>query len=103
MNKFLKTIRSASADIYTDAVVSDIWLRLGLSPVTWSILRTYDSVAQPIGGYGLTYLIDDIARIATFLNMDDGKINSVLIFDEEEFTKIFKTIATSIEQYLASV
>lgn len=68
LNAFLKGQRGASADLYTDLVVADIWRPLALSPTAGVSRRTRDAVAQPFTGYGLTLLADDVAKLANFLN-----------------------------------
>jgi hypothetical protein len=57
----------AGADIYRDLVARPLWEKLGLSPVTGHVMRTYDAAAQPLTGWGLTFHRDDLARIANFL------------------------------------
>jgi hypothetical protein len=68
-------------DIYKFLLVEPIWDSLHLSPLLSDIKRTYDAAAQPFTGYGLTYEPDDIARLAHWLLVDDGRIDgeSVLI------------------------
>ncbi|HEX2593902.1 MAG TPA: serine hydrolase [Rhizomicrobium sp.] len=61
-------------DFYRDLLIDPIWHRLGLHPTLDVTRRTYDSVAQPFSGYGLTLMPDDIAKLAIFLNNDRGKI-----------------------------
>ena len=64
----LREREGEQADIYRDALVDPIWSRLQLSPLLDESLRTYDEYAQPFVGWGLTYEIDDAARIAHWLN-----------------------------------
>jgi len=82
MNAYLKTLPGhGGADVFADLVVSDIYGPLGLSPVTHVTRRTYDSVAQPFTGWGLTLHRDDTARIANFLSVGNGTINGVQMLD----------------------
>jgi CubicO group peptidase (beta-lactamase class C family) len=70
-----------NADFYRDLIVDPVWRKLGLSPLTHRISRTYDQTAQPFTGYGLTYTRDDIARIAVFLNEKAGVLDGKALFD----------------------
>jgi hypothetical protein len=82
LNAYLKTLPGrAGQDIYSDLLVADIFAPLHLSPVTSVTRRTYDSVAQPFTGWGLTYHHDDIARIAKFLSVDNGQIGGTSMLD----------------------
>lgn len=57
----------AGADFYDDLLVP-IWHRIGLSPLADRTRRTYDAEAQPVSGWGLTLHLDDIMRLAAYLN-----------------------------------
>ena len=82
LNAYLKSLPGrATEDIYSDFLVADIFSPLGLSPVMNVTRRTYDSVAQPFTGWGLTYHHDDIARIAKFIGVDNGQIGGVQMLD----------------------
>ena len=82
LNAYLKSLPGrATQDIYSDLLVADIFGPLGLSPVMHVTRRTYDSVAQPFTGWGLTYHHDDIARIAKFIGADNGQIGGVSMLD----------------------
>ena len=84
LDAFLSQKRGSDQDSYADLVVADLWMGLGLSPVTYTSLRTFDAVQQAFGGLGLTYLPDDIARIGQFMGRDDGRINGQPMFAEGE-------------------
>ena len=71
----------AGRDFFSELLVKPIFEPLGLSPVLAETRRTYDSVAQPFTGWGLTYHRDDIARIGRFLTVDGGRIGSVAVLD----------------------
>ena len=45
--------------------------------------RTYDRAAQPFVGYGLTYEVDDIVRIAAWLNEKGGMLDKHAMLDGE--------------------
>lgn len=59
-------------DIHRDVLVERVMKPLGLSPVSRTTRRTYDTAAQPFTGYGLTFLADDIARLALFMRESGG-------------------------------
>lgn len=75
MNRYLKQKSGVERDIFTDLLVGNLWRALGLSAVTEYSRRTYDNVAQPFTGYGLTFHPDDIVRIAQWLNETTEKNN----------------------------
>ena len=54
------------ADLY-DNVLLPIWRVLELGPFLNKTRRTYDEVAQPFTGWGLTMHADDLVRIGLFL------------------------------------
>jgi len=87
INAFLRE-QSGSAgdppDIHRDVLVEEIMKPLDLSPVTWKTKRTYDAVAQPFAGWGLTFHSDDIARFALFLMNSNGMIGSEQVIDRRE-------------------
>ncbi len=82
LNTYLKSLPGrGSDDIFTNLVVSDVYAPLGLSPVTHVTRRTYDSVAQPFTGWGLTFHHDDVVRIARFLSVDNGQVGGNALLD----------------------
>ena len=68
-------------DLYESVLVEPVWRRLGLSPLLDATKRTYDQVARAFAGYGLTYEVDDIVRIAAWLDHDDGKLDGKPMLD----------------------
>ena len=63
-------------------LVNEIYAPLKLSPLIFNLGRTYTSLAsgnapQEWGAYGALYTIDDAAKIAIFMNENEGKINGV--------------------------
>lgn len=81
MNHDLKAIEGAGKDVFTDTVVGELWRPLGISRTAEVSRRTYDAEAQPFTGWGLTFLRDDIAKLTTFLNVDDGRIDGTPMLD----------------------
>lgn len=63
-----------NADMFHDLLVAPIWTPLHLSPPVAITRRTYDAEAQPFMGYGLTLHRDDVAKLATFINVQRGAI-----------------------------
>lgn len=84
MNADVKQLEGSSKDVFADTVVNEMWRPLGLSKSSQVSRRTYDSTAQPFTGWGLTFLRDDIAKLATFLNVDDGRIGGTQVLDAAE-------------------
>jgi len=81
MQDLLRREAGEGADIYADLLVEPIWKRIGLSPVTFKTRRTRDDVGQPFVGWGLTFLADDIAKLASFIAIDDGMVNGEALVD----------------------
>jgi hypothetical protein len=84
LQNYLHTQEGKSADIF-DFVVEEVYRPLKMGPGVFSTLRTKDGdwLGQPYGGYGLWWVPDDLAKIATFLNVDRGKIDGVQILDPD--------------------
>ncbi len=84
LNDYLKSLPGrAGADIFDDVVVAEVFRPLGLSPVTSTTRRTYDPLHEPFTGWGLTFHADDIARLASFLNVGDGRIGAAVVLDPQ--------------------
>jgi hypothetical protein len=81
MNAYLKTREGSAKDLYTDLVAGELWAPLKTSPTSLYTRRTYDSVAQPFTGWGLIYLPDDVAKIASFMGIDHGAANGTQLLD----------------------
>ena len=84
MNNYLKGQLGSSADIFTDVIVADLWASIGVSPTGRYTRRTYDPVEQPFAGWGLMWLPDDVAKIASFVGIDDGEISGQQMLDRTE-------------------
>jgi hypothetical protein len=72
MNAFLKNKEGSGKDIFTDVIDTQLWQPINVSPTARDTKRTYDGVQQPFTGWGLTYLRDDVMKIAKFLEEDNG-------------------------------
>jgi hypothetical protein len=75
--------KNPGADLYETVLVEPLWRSLGLSPLMDDSKRTYDRAAQPFAGYGLTYEVDDIVRIAAWLNEKEGMLGEHAMIDGE--------------------
>ena len=82
MNAVYRRREGSSKDFYTDLLVEEIWKPLNMSPATYTTVRTIDSVAHPLTGYGLTFHRDDIVKVAEFLSKARGQINGVPMLDQ---------------------
>ncbi len=69
------------ADIYQELLVQPIFDVLSVSPMMRDTLRTIDDVRQPLTGWGLTMLADDVLKIADWLNSGNGTINGEMMLD----------------------
>ncbi|WP_022697427.1 serine hydrolase domain-containing protein [Euryhalocaulis caribicus] len=70
MQDYLREKAGPDADLYRDLIHAPLWSPLGLSPLLDQTRRTYDDVAQPFTGWGLTLHRDDLARMARFIQTD---------------------------------
>lgn len=87
MNAWLqRQAESAPRDVHADILVAKAFDPLGLSPVMRTTKRTYDSVAQPFAGYGLTLHTDDIVRLGMFLGRDGGVIDGQQVLHPGELS-----------------
>jgi len=76
LHNYLQTIEGPGADIF-EFVVDEVYKPLQISPGTYTVLRTRDEdwQGQPYGGLGQWWIPDDLAKITTLLNVDDGMID----------------------------
>ena len=81
MQEFVRRRLGLDADFYDALLAGPIWRAKHFSPVLMSTLRTRDALRQPFVGYGLMFHRDDVARIARFLAVDDGKIGGEAMVD----------------------
>ena len=82
MQNYLETQDGDQADIF-QFVVDEIYQPIGLGPGVNSIVRTRDNnwTGLPVGGTGLFWSPDDLAKISTLLNFDHGEIQGEQILD----------------------
>jgi hypothetical protein len=82
LGSYLETKAGADADIF-DFVVDEVYRPLDINPGTLSALRTKDGGwhGQPYGGLGMWWIPDDLAKLSTFLNVDDGAVGGEQLLD----------------------
>ena len=75
LHNYLGTLEGSDTDIF-EFVVEEVYKPLKMGLGVFSTLRTKDDnwQGQPLGGYGLWWKPDDLAKIANFLNADGGAI-----------------------------
>jgi CubicO group peptidase (beta-lactamase class C family) len=80
LHNYLQTQEGPEADIF-QFVVDEVYRPLGLGPGAFTTMRTADNnwQGQAEGGYGLWWIPDDIAKIATLLNHDGGIIGGAQV------------------------
>jgi hypothetical protein len=78
MHNYLQGQEGPHADIF-QFVVDEVYRPIGIGPGAYSTMRTADNdwQGQAEGGYGLWWIQDDIAKIATLLNDGRGQANGV--------------------------
>jgi hypothetical protein len=74
MHNYLQTLEGRDADLF-QFVVDEVFVPIKVGPGAHTTLRTSDDnwQGQPYGGYGLWWIPDDIAKIATLLSRDGGQ------------------------------
>ncbi|HTP40725.1 MAG TPA: serine hydrolase [Steroidobacteraceae bacterium] len=85
----------AHEDVFDDLVVRDLFAPLQLSPSSRVTKRTYDSVAQPFTGWGLTWHRDDVARLGKFLAADHGTLRGAVVLDPALFEAAMQRTPTA--------
>jgi hypothetical protein len=86
LNHYFRSLPDQSgSDIFSDVLVKDLFEPLHLSPGTHVTRRTYDAIAQPFTGWGLTFHRDDVAKLGKFLAADRGTIDGKPLLDAAMF------------------
>jgi len=81
MNNFLVQKEGNGADIF-NLVRDEVYIPLNLSAGALTTVRTDNSPSGvPLGGYGLFWTQDDIAKIAMLLNDLEGNISGIQILE----------------------
>jgi hypothetical protein len=68
-------------DVYNNLLVSDIYAPLHTSATSRVTRRSLDRIAQPFVGWGLTFQVDDIAKLGSFLARDRGAMGDRQLLD----------------------
>ncbi|NJN79227.1 MAG: hypothetical protein HC797_01425, partial [Anaerolineales bacterium] len=74
MNNYLQTQEGSGADIF-NMLKNEVYAPIKLSTGVSTIRTDNSSIGKPFGGYGLFWTQDDIAKVAKFLNNDNGYAN----------------------------
>jgi len=76
LHNYLGTLENLDTDIF-EFVVDEVYKPLKMGPGVFTTLRTKDDdwQGQPVGGYGMWWVPDDLAKISNFLNVDGGAID----------------------------
>lgn len=80
MNNYLESQEGSSADIY-DMMKNEVYNPIKLSAGVSTVSTDNSAAGAPFGGYGLFWTRDDIAKIAKFLNNDNGYANGSQILN----------------------
>jgi CubicO group peptidase (beta-lactamase class C family) len=82
MQNFLQEVEGSQADIF-HWMVNEVYEPLGMGPGFFSTVRTRNDNwnGLPVGGYGLWWIPDDLAKLSTFLGLNEGNINHQVILD----------------------
>lgn len=78
MNNYLQTQEGSGADIF-NMVKNEVYAPIHLSAGVSTIRTDNAPTGAPFGGYGLFWTQDDIAKVAKFLNNDNGYANGLPI------------------------
>ncbi|GMR11444.1 MAG: hypothetical protein BMS9Abin28_2276 [Anaerolineae bacterium] len=88
LQNYLQSQEGPDADIF-EFVVEEVYLPIKMGPGVFTTLRTKDDSwqGQPLGGYGMWWIPDDLAKIANFLNADGGSIDGKQLLNPEILAK----------------
>ena len=81
---FLQSREGEDADIFA-FLVDEVYRPLGLGPGAFTTLRTSENNWQgrPLGGYGLFWIPDDLAKLSAFLNVNHGAAGGVQLLQPD--------------------
>lgn len=84
LQNYLRSQAGPEADLFR-FVVDEVYRPLELGPGVFSTLRTKDDDwdGQPIGGFGMWWIPDDLAKIADFLNAGGGAVDGEQLLDPD--------------------
>lgn len=80
MQRFLHEQEGPEADIF-ELVVDEVYKPVGVGPGAHTTMRTSDNAwhGQPITGYGLFWTADDVAKLSTFVNINQGRLGTTQV------------------------
>lgn len=81
MQAFYQQQEGSTTDYYNDLLVPELWQPLELSPMSYGTRRSYDTVAMPWAGFGLSLLSDDFLKLGRFASIADGVVDSQQVLD----------------------
>jgi hypothetical protein len=83
MNAYLQQQQGGNADIF-NMLSTDVYETIGISKGGQTTLRTDNSpTGKVVGALGLFYITDDVAKIAKFMNNDNGAANGDQLLDPQ--------------------
>ena len=82
-------------DLFRDLIVAQVFAPLHLSATSKATRRTYDAVAQPFTGWGLTFKPGDVARLGVFYGVDHGSIAGQPLLDPTLLDQALQRDATA--------
>lgn len=82
-------------DLYRDLLVAQIFAPLRLSPTAAVTRRTYDAVAQPFTGWGLSLKPGDVARLGQFYAVEHGAVGGRMLLDPVLFDQAMQRDASA--------
>jgi hypothetical protein len=84
LQTYLRSEEGIDADLFR-FVVDEVYRPLGIGPGLFETMRTRDDnwQGQALGGLGLWWIPDDLAKVATFLNVEDGVVDGRRLLDPD--------------------
>ncbi len=92
MRAMLELASDDEVDLYGTLLGEPIWREMRLSPIARETRKTYDDTKQPLTGWGLTFISDDVARIADWLNARGAVIDGNAMLDRDLFEAAMQRI-----------
>ncbi|NCG18436.1 MAG: hypothetical protein GWP91_05430, partial [Rhodobacterales bacterium] len=82
LSEYLQVLSGGPIDPF-DYLVNEVWVPLEIGPGAHTSLRTSDNnwQGEPLGGYGLWLIADDVAKLSRLLNVDGGQIAGVQVLN----------------------
>jgi hypothetical protein len=95
LQNYLRSREGTDTDLFR-FVVDEVYRPLNLGPGLFETMRTRDDNwhGQALGGMGLWWIPDDLAKIAEFLNVDNGTIDGNQVIDQAVLAAALQRDAT---------